>query len=46
MIILLYILENGYGIVAEKNDYFKVPEELYNKILDITKNYNEENLYK
>ena len=42
---IIYIGDQ-YGIVAEKNDYFKVPEELYNKILKITQNYNEQNLYK
>lgn len=34
------------GITDEKKDYFKVPEELYNKVLEIVKKYNEYNLYK
>lgn len=42
---IIYIGDQ-YGIVDEKNDYFKVPEELYNKISKIIQNYNEENLYK
>lgn len=35
-----------YGITYEKNDYFKVPQELYNKVLEIVKKYNEDNIYK
>lgn len=42
---IIYIGDE-YGITAEKNDYFKVPEELYSKILEIVKTYNEDNVYK
>lgn len=40
----IYIGEQ-YG-KDEKNNYFKVPEGLYNKVLEIVQNYNENNLYK
>ena len=42
---IIYIGDE-YGITDEKNDYFKVPEELYNKVLKIVKKYNEDNVYK
>ncbi len=43
---IIYIASQ-YGKVAEtEDDYFKVPEELYNKISEIAQNYNNENLYK
>ena len=42
---IIYIGDE-YGIADEKKEYFKVPKELYNKILEIVKKYNEDNLYK
>lgn len=35
-----------YGIVDGNNDYFKVPEALYKKVLEIVQKYNEKNVYK
>ena len=35
-----------YGIVEGNNDYFKVPEALYKKVLEIVQKYNEKNVYK
>lgn len=42
---IIYIGDE-YGITDDKSDYFKVPEELYNKVLKIVKKYNEDNVYK
>lgn len=41
----IYIGEK-YGIVGNNKIYFEVPEELYKKLSEIVKKYNEENLYK
>lgn len=35
-----------YGIVDGNNDYFKVPEALYKKVLEIVQKYNKKNVYK
>lgn len=42
---IIYIGDE-YGFTDENNDYFKVPEKLYSKILEIVKTYNEDNVYK
>ena len=40
------LIGDKYGITEQDKEYFEVPEDLFNKVLEIVKKYNEENVYK
>lgn len=43
---VILLIGDEYGILEQNSAYFKVPEDLFNKVLEIVKKYNEENVYK